>query len=195
MFKKNLIMLEEWLLVRKSFWLLFVYILRSVFLILFISLLIYWFTYFISTLPEGLFLLKVFLWFIILLWIILTLLTIISWIVLFHFDIVICSDQKIFRFKLWLFFKDNVDIIELYRIQEVRVNMSNFIKILLNIWDIRLIEPNDIVKEVHRLDEPKRVALAISKEKDKLIARRRKKEIEVEKDEIESDIVKDNEIQ
>lgn len=73
--------------------------------------------------------------------------------------------------------------------------MSNFMKILLNLWDIRLIEPNDIVKEVHRLDEPKRVALAISKEKDKLIARRRKREIEVEKDEIESDIIKDNKIE
>ncbi len=170
--------LPNQILLRKSKWILLMIILRAIILWIILWIIIYWFivlTYNISS--ENIWFKHTW-WMILIFCIIYYFSTIISWFVWYYYDVVIWTPQKLYRFKLWLFFSDTVDVIELYRVQEMESKMDNFIKIFLNVWDLILIEPNDLKKIIHWIDQPKKVVLKFQELKDKFMEERKTVKLE-----------------
>ena len=95
-----------------------------------------------------------------------------SWSIKYFYDIAIFTNDKIYKFRSWLFMRDNIDVIDLYRVQRIKVNMWWFIKVFLNVWNIVIIEQNDMEKSINWIDNPKDVMMLVQKLKDKVIYKR-----------------------
>lgn len=99
----------------------------------------------------------------------------------YFFDFIIITDDYVYRYKIWLFFTEDMSIVELYRIQEVKAYSNWFFRVLFDIGDLHLVEQKDKEKIIHWIDHPNQVAKIIEKMKDKAIQKRFKnKEIEEE---------------
>ena len=86
----------------------------------------------------------------------------------------ILTQKSIYKFKVWLFFSEDISMVEIYRIQEIKSTTDGFIRILLNIWDLHLVEQKDKEKIIHNLDNPQQIAKKIEEIKVNLIRLRRK---------------------
>lgn len=76
----------------------------------------------------------------------------------YFYDIIIIDNKSIHRFRLWLLFKEYVFILDLYMIQEVDSHLTGFISVLLNVWELNILELKDRVTTIHFIDNPQKVA-------------------------------------
>lgn len=72
----------------------------------------------------------------------------------YFYNVVIITNRSIYYFKLWMLMSEYVYIYNLYKIQEVNSNINWFLKVILNIWELSLIEWNDRENKIHFLDDP-----------------------------------------
>ena len=93
----------------------------------------------------------------------------------YFFDFLIITDQYVYKYKIGLFFTEDMSIVELYRIQEVKAYSDGFFRVLLDIWDLHLVEQKDKEKIIHWIDHPNQVAKVIEEMKNKAIENRFKK--------------------
>ncbi len=101
-------------------------------------------------------------------------LNIIFSIVFYFYDIIIIDHKSVYRFKLWLLLSEYVYILDLYRIQEVDSHVDGILHVLLNIWELHIIEQNDKENKVHFLDNPQKVAHKIREFQYEFIEKRKK---------------------
>ena len=168
---------EDWnneVLIRKSKWIFFFIVMKMIFSLLLIIVLAYLMWYLLQNNSSNDQQLKDLVWVIILILMMYFFSASIIWFIRYFFDVIICTHDKVRRVKLWLFYRDNIDVIELYRVQEMEVVMDWFFRILFNVWDICLIEQNDMKKIIHWIDSPKKVVFLIQDIKDTHIRNRHK---------------------
>lgn len=96
-------------------------------------------------------------------------------IVSYFYDVFVVWEDKIYKFKVGFWFKENIEIIELYRVQEIRAVCDKFTHVLFDVGHVVLVENTQKERVIHRIDKPKQVVSDIQSVKDKLIARRRYK--------------------
>lgn len=161
---------EEYIL-RKSKWLLYSYILKTTFLFL-LSLLLIYFTiklkdYMWIDSQDKVFIVN-FIW--ILLWIFL-IYTSLKWVlyfIIFFYELELISKDKIYKLNIWIFRKDDISIINLANIQEVKAITLWFFRTLFKISDIHLVEQRDEIKVIHFIDNWKEIVKLITELKDNL---------------------------
>ena len=86
----------------------------------------------------------------------------------YFFDILIIADKNIYKFKIWPFFIEDISIIEIYRIQEIKAFTNGFFKVLFNVWELHLVQQNDENEIIHNLDNPKKIAKIIEERKNEI---------------------------
>jgi len=64
-------------------------------------------------------------------------------------------------------------MIEIYRVQEIKALTNWFIRVLLNVWELHLVEQKDKEKIIHNLDNPEKIAKIIENIKIELVKKRR----------------------
>lgn len=142
--------------IRKSKWLLVLIVLKTIILISFLSIVLYWLVSLSTEIKEhSLTSIVIFLLYILTFFIYVN---IIFPIVFYFYDIVIINHKSIYRFKLWLLFSEYVYILDLYKIQEVDSHVDGMLHVILNIWELHLIELNDKENKIHFLDNPQEIA-------------------------------------
>jgi hypothetical protein len=165
---------KEWdseYIIRKSKWLLYLYILKLSFLFLLSFLLIYFNIklkdYIWINSIDKLFIVN-FIW--ILLWIFLIYASI-KWVlyfIIFFYELEILCKDKIYKLNIWIFHKDDISVINLSNIQEVKSVIGWFFRTLFQISDIELIEQRDEVKVIHFVDNWKDIVKLITELKDNM---------------------------
>lgn len=166
---------EYEILIRKSWLILFLIIARVLF-----------FTWILAILVSLVFSIKWYLvnnWYsyvyylfgiiILILWIYFWIMTVV-WFIRYFYDVFVVTKDKICKLNIWLFLRENIDFIELYRIQEMRAQSDNFLQVLLNIGNIVLVEQNDTERMIHWIDKPKKKLIMMGKVKDQLVKNRSK---------------------
>ena len=92
----------------------------------------------------------------------------------YFFDILLITPAIIYKFKIGLFLTEDISMVEIYRIQEIKAFTHGFIRVLLNVWELHLVEQKDKEKIIHNIDNPEKVAKIIENIKLELIKKRRK---------------------
>jgi ABC-type multidrug transport system fused ATPase/permease subunit len=158
-------------IIRKSRWLLFLYILKLSFLFLLSFLLIYFNIklkdYIWIDSPDKLFIVN-FMW--ILLWIFLVYASI-KWVlyfIIFFYELEIICKDKIYKLNIWIFRKDDISVVNLLNIQEVKSITEWFFRTLFQISDIELVEQRDEIKVIHFVDDWKEIVKLITELKSKI---------------------------
>ena len=146
---------EKVYFIRKSKWILALVLLKSIFFLSFLVIILYWIAYFSSDIKQHNLTNIVILFLYILLFSIY--LEIIISIARYYYDILIIDNKSIYRFKLWILFKEYIFIIDLYMIQEVDSHISGILNVLLNIWELNIIELKDRITTIHFLDDPQKI--------------------------------------
>jgi len=93
----------------------------------------------------------------------------------YFFDFLIITENYVYKYKIGLFFTEDMSIVELYRIQEVKAYSDWFFRVLLDIGDLHLVEQKDKEKIIHWIDHPNEIAKIIEEMKNKAIKNRFKK--------------------
>jgi len=162
-------------IVRKSTWLLVLYIIKIIF---FLGV-IFW----VSFLSLKL---KFYIWnssnwentIINIMWILNLSLIIFIWIqsiitfIKFFYSLELINKTKVYKLNIWIFHIDNISIINIKNIQEVQSISKWFIRILFWISDIHLIEQRDQEKIIHFVDNWKIIADIITRFKDDMVKNR-----------------------
>jgi len=141
--------------IRKSKWILTIIILKTITLFMFLILILILIIHFYSkitctSLPDI---------FILLYWILLIIIynVIIIDLSRYFYDIIIINNKSVYHFKFWVLFKEYVFIMDLYRIQEVDSHINGILGVLLNVWDINIIELQDKIITIHFIDNPQKI--------------------------------------
>jgi len=160
---------EKVYLVRKSKWLFFVIILK-ILLFLFLTLGALYILNIINTKTNDEFLqLEIISMYAVLL---VSYVSIISAIVTYFYNVIIITNKWIYKIKLWLFFNEEIDIIDLYKVQEIKSQTKWFFQVFLNVWELHLVEQKDTEKIIHFIDSPEEVARIIKWVQHKLVETR-----------------------
>ncbi len=156
--------------VRKSKWILVLVILKIIFILWFTSLVLFFFhhitKYLWNELIPGVIVIS---YIIVIIWYLSSIISLAR----YFFDLLIITDNIIYQFKMWLFLIEDISIIEIYRIQEIKSYTRWFIRVLLKVWDIHLVEQKDKEKIIYNIDSPKQVAKNIERIKLNIIEKRR----------------------
>lgn len=97
---------------------------------------------------------------------------IIIWLTFYFYSVVIISDSKVYKLKLWLLFYEDIDVVELYRVQEIKAQKEWLFHVLLNIWNLHLVEQKDREKIIHFIDNPEKVEAILEKSKENIVYKR-----------------------
>ena len=146
---------EEEYLVRKSKYLFFLIVLKVFFLILFSVLILQFATIVWNNANWWI---KIFEIIIIYILLIRFYISLTRSVVNYFYDLVIISNKWVYKLKLWLFLSENTEIVDLYKIQEIKAHTEWIVSVLLNIWDLHLVEQKDTEKIVHFIDNPEFIA-------------------------------------
>ncbi len=151
---------EDEYLIRRSKWLLYFYIVKSIFLVL----LAFFLTYFILKLEHTIWetwdkkYIVYALWLLLWVFIVYISIKIPIYFIRFFYELEIINKELIYKLNIWIFHKDDISIINLNNIQEVKAISEWLFKILFKISDIQLVELRDQVKVIHFLDYGKDIA-------------------------------------
>jgi len=160
---------EKVYFVRKSKWI-FLLIILKVIIFFILSILI---LYFLSSISWKLWnefkYVEIWLLYLILF---ISYIAIITSIVGYFYNVFIVTNKWIYKFRLWLFFTEDVDIIDLYKVQEIKSKSEWFINVLLNIGELHLVEQKDSEKIIHFIDSPEKIAQIIKWVQHKLVEKR-----------------------
>ncbi len=164
--------LNSWniqLLVRKSKYYLYLILLKDL-LLVFIAGIIYYFT---DYLYLKLWIQPNFFYFLVLCALIFYVyFKIVVDIVSYFYNLLVLDQGKLYTFKLWLFFHESIDVIELYRVQEIKAKKEGFWCVLLNVWNLHIVEQKDKEKIIYFLDNPDYIESILEDCKEKIIAYR-----------------------
>lgn len=158
--------------VRKSKWLLILYIIKVIILISLLFLIAYLslklkYNYLENNL-DAIYITNL-IWIIVWILIIYILLKSILIFVKFFYSVEIINETEIYKINMGLFFVDNISITNISNIQEVKAVTKWLIRVLLWISDVHIVEQRDIEKVIHTVDEWKKIADIITSFKDKLV--------------------------
>lgn len=158
---------------RKSKYLLFLIILKILILVILMIAALYLMVIFHNKTQEYdlwiivIILVYIFIWFIYL--------NIIFSITNYFYNVMIITHKSIYHFKLWLLMSEYVYIYDLYKIQEVNSNINWFLNVILNIWEVSLIEWNDKENKIHFLDDPQALTHIIRNNQKKFVDKSKNK--------------------
>ena len=158
--------------VRKSKWLLTLVILKIIFIWLLLIFILNFFGYLLRTVWHELDFTIILISYLLVMW---WYFSSIIPLTKYFFDFLIITDNYVYRYKIGLFFTDDLSVVELYRIQEVKANSEGFFKVLLDIGNLHLVEQKDKEKIIHWIDHPNEIAKIIEEMKNKAIKNRFKK--------------------
>ena len=157
-------------IIRKSIWLLVLYILKFV-ILLFILLGIAFLSFKLKSYVEN----EDAIYLIYILWILVRLLMLYIFIramivfIKFFYWVEIINETKIYKLNIWIFHIENISITNISNIQEVKAVTTGFLRVIFWISDVHIIEQRDKEEILHFIDEWKKVADIISWFKDKLV--------------------------
>jgi len=141
--------------IRKSKWLLLLILLKIFILITFFIIILYWIVKFSNTINSNwltdtiifmVYILSFFIYF-----------NIIISLTSYFYDLIIIDNKSLYHFKLWLLFKENVYIIDLYMVQEVDSQIKWVTNVILNVWEVNIIELKDRITTFHFIDNPQEI--------------------------------------
>jgi len=155
-------------LVRKSKMVLFGIIFKIIFELTLASFLVWAMHHFIKLVPDFKYVWLIVIYIIV----IITYFSILISIIRYFYDVLIINKKEVYRIKIWLFLVEDIDVVDLYRVQEIKARMEWFIWVLLNIWDLHLVEQKDREKVVKLLDNPEKIAEIIKHIQEQLIKKR-----------------------
>jgi len=157
-------------IVRKSTWLLVLYVIKVILFLLtlfFLSYLSFKLKDYISD-KEAIYIVYmiwIWIWF---LWLYIWLKSILAFIIFFY-SLEIINETKIYKLNIGIFHVDNISVTNISNIQEVKSVCNWFFRILFWISDIHIIEQRDTEKIVHFVDNGKHIVDIMSDFKDKLV--------------------------
>ncbi len=157
-------------IVRKSTWLLVLYVIKVILLLLilfFLSYLSLKLKDYISN-PDAIYIVYMIWVWIWLLGLYIWLKSILSFIIFFY-SLEIINETKIYKLNIGIFHVDNISVINISNIQESKSVCEWFLRILFWISDIHIIEQRDIEKVIHFVDNGKQIIDIISNFKDRLV--------------------------
>ncbi len=148
-----------------------------IFKILFLFSLVFWLLYlnfrireyFILNNDLNYLILTNIIWVLLWLFLIYIFVNITNWLIKFFYWIEIITETKVYKFNIWIFSTDDISVINMFNIQEVKSVREWFFKVLFNISDIYLIEQRDKMTIIHYVDDGATISNLISKFKEKLI--------------------------
>lgn len=169
---ENIVVTENFY-VRKSKWIVLFIATKVCFYILFLLLFIWTTEYLLSQIEAEQTAAYFIIWACVLLFLYYIFVSIISNILKYFFNVMICSGTTVMRVRVSLINDDVVDIIELFRVREIVSEMDSFMHVFLNFGNIVLLDNNLNRKVIHWIDHPKRVVLQLQKLKEKGINERK----------------------
>ena len=155
--------------VRKSKWLLFLITLKIIFIIFLLIFVFHFFWFLIKKFGTEIEPTLILISYLLVIW---WYFSSIIPITKYFFNFLIITENYVYKYKIWLFFTEDMSIVELYRIQEVKAYSDGFFRVLLDIWDLHLVEQKDKEKIIHWIDHPNQVAKIIEEMKNKAIKNR-----------------------
>ncbi len=166
-------------IVRKSIWLLVLYVIKIVLLLLILFFLSYMslkLKDYVSN-PNALYIVYMTWIWIWLLGLYIWLKSILSFIIFFYW-LEIINETKIYKLNIWIFHVDDISVTNISNIQEVKSVCKWFFRILFWISDVHIIEQRDTEKIIHFVDNGKHIVDLISDFKDRLVKREMNKKEE-----------------
>ena len=160
---------EKEYLIRKSKWLLLLTLLKLI-IILIVSWIIIYFAYLLSLKGSNEFMsIEIVLIYSSLFF---SYFAIVTSLTRYFYNLTIVTHKGLYKFNIGIFSIEDMDIVDLYRIQEIKAHNDGIIQVLLNIWELHLVEQKDREKIIHNIDNPKKAANIIEKIKNKVIIKR-----------------------
>jgi len=157
-------------LVRKSKWLLLLIILKIIIITLFLLLVLLFFYHLIKHFWKEISIPLIIIAYFLVFWGYFS--SIIS-LTRYFFDILLITDKTIYKFKIGLFFSEDISMVEIYRIQEIKAFTNWFLRVLFNVGELHLVEQKDKEKIIHNIDNPEKIAKIIENIKVELVQKRR----------------------
>mgnify|MGYP006999714560 FL=1 len=100
----------------------------------------------------------------------------------YYFDLMIVYKDQIVSIKCSLLFRDDIEIIDAYRIMKVDGYSRGLMQNIFWFWNLIIEQQKDDSKVYHFMPKPYRILLIIQKQRDNLLADRKKKYIVPEED-------------
>jgi hypothetical protein len=164
------------MLIRKSKWLFLLITLKN---ILFLLLSIWAVLFFSDLLHRNIEELKIVSIIIVYLVLFISFFGIIISLVSYFYAVTIVTWKSIYRLRLWLLFFEDIDAIDLYRIQEIKAHKEWFLDVLLNVGNLHLVDQKDREIIIHFIDKPEEVVKILEWLKEKLVQERFNKKEEI----------------
>lgn len=98
---------------------------------------------------------------------------------------IVYKDQ-IVSIKCSLLFRDDIEIIDAYRIMKVDGYSRGLMQNIFGFWNLIIEQQKDDSKVYHFMPKPYRILLIIQKQRDNLLAERKKKYIITDEEELKS---------
>lgn len=100
----------------------------------------------------------------------------------YYFDLMIVYKDQIVSIKCSLLFRDDIEIIDAYRIMKVDGYSRWLLQNILWFWNLVIEQQKEDSKIFHFMPKPYRILMIIQKQRDSLLAERKKKYIISEED-------------